>query len=953
MAKTFQSGGRTYRVISERKGNTITRYDSSGNVTGTSQAPPTQTETIEAQNQAKIQNQTINKVATISEVNSALKRGEITQAQAQTKIIEIQQKRQAEIIAKQTPVTKSEINSAIKRGEITSATAYLKDKANYFMTSFSKGTPNTNVYTLVQPELQEKFNKAIEKQNKEFKDQEVDESLANLDLISKGETPEKYSNLTPTDISPVLVKAKNKVLGFNSLTNEQKRDKVANFLETNIQKGVDYSFQNLNKVSLPVFPFILGGPNGKVILEDVRAKQQIIDETGAIPQERYNTLSDVRSIGSNIIYGTATSVAQTPTTILRAYDFIATREKPQQKVDKVKEYGKQLVTTVTKEPVTTIGTAVGTYFTFKLLSGGGQTKAQKIASKIEKKVLMDLELKGEVYYNPKTDSYIQLRKVDIPTQPNKVQPATIYQTEIPEQTYTVATGYKNKPVINSVTTPTGYQYTTVKEGNYFLRLETTPNGITTTKVFKGDKLIGKPFTTDQPNVFAFSEATGNKMQKQFISSEDYRIDTKIKSQSSNLIKTGKDDIRATGKLQTDTGIILETKTLKQAQTTKGKIGLDLITGKKTLEPNYIEQNPTTYKYTTYNIEKQPTKVSTLSTGEFLIEQEATALTRQMTRPKTTFQINFNQDIDKIPKPSNIVQTNKINKPFEWLGNNKIDIKENIGTKKTAPNTLSTTVLGQTKTQTIQKPQEPIVKTNAKLYLPPLTESNEAKTLAITGISIGRQNQKTETKQQQKQQPINMIVQRQQPVNKNIQIQQPVTINENIQEQHQHQSQIQTQQQEQQQKQLQQQLQKITPTKTKTPIKTPQPPTITDILPTPKIYSNKNKGGYEVLVRRNKMFKKIGTAKTIEGAFNIGRMKVQNTAGASFKVKAINSGGESITSASKRLLPAKSFYESKKEPGTFIQKRGFRISTPGEKREITFKGIATQKFRKNKGGFSWR
>jgi len=33
-----------------------------------------------------------------------------------------------------------------------------------------------------------------------------------------------------------------------------------------------------------------------------------------------------------------------------------------------------------------------------------------------------------------------------------------------------------------------------------------------------------------------------------------------------------------------------------------------------------------------------------------------------------------------------------------------------------------------------------------------------------------------------------------------------------------------------------------------------------------------------------------------------------------------------------------FRESKKEPGVFIEKRKFRIDTPGEKRKITFKGL---------------
>jgi len=43
-----------------------------------------------------------------------------------------------------------------------------------------------------------------------------------------------------------------------------------------------------------------------------------------------------------------------------------------------------------------------------------------------------------------------------------------------------------------------------------------------------------------------------------------------------------------------------------------------------------------------------------------------------------------------------------------------------------------------------------------------------------------------------------------------------------------------------------------------------------------------------------------------------------------------------------VLPSKTFYSSKKEPGVFIQRREARISSPGEKREITFKGIQMQR-----------
>jgi len=92
-----------------------------------------------------------------------------------------------------------------------------------------------------------------------------------------------------------------------------------------------------------------------------------------------------------------------------------------------------------------------------------------------------------------------------------------------------------------------------------------------------------------------------------------------------------------------------------------------------------------------------------------------------------------------------------------------------------------------------------------------------------------------------------------------------------------------------------------------------------------------KEGYRVLVRSKGVFKKISTAPTIKEAFIKGMDKVSNTASASFKIESVNN--EKITYPSKQFLPHSRFYSSKREPGVFIQKRSFRISSAGEKREI--------------------
>jgi hypothetical protein len=118
-------------------------------------------------------------------------------------------------------------------------------------------------------------------------------------------------------------------------------------------------------------------------------------------------------------------------------------------------------------------------------------------------------------------------------------------------------------------------------------------------------------------------------------------------------------------------------------------------------------------------------------------------------------------------------------------------------------------------------------------------------------------------------------------------------------------------------------------------------------PKPTTEKKKKKGEFAVQVRSKGVFKTIAVKETPEEAFVFGKTRVQQTASASLRVKSINTP-ESVTSVGKRILPSKTFYESKKEPGVFIQKRGARISTSGEKREITFKGIIMSR-NKNKGG----
>jgi hypothetical protein len=87
-----------------------------------------------------------------------------------------------------------------------------------------------------------------------------------------------------------------------------------------------------------------------------------------------------------------------------------------------------------------------------------------------------------------------------------------------------------------------------------------------------------------------------------------------------------------------------------------------------------------------------------------------------------------------------------------------------------------------------------------------------------------------------------------------------------------------------------------------------------------------------------MFREIGTEPSIEKAFAKGRTSIETTAAASFRIE----GPTDLTLAYKRFLPEKKFRKAKKEPGVYVQKRRFRIFSPGEKFEISRKGQLAQK-----------
>lgn len=99
------------------------------------------------------------------------------------------------------------------------------------------------------------------------------------------------------------------------------------------------------------------------------------------------------------------------------------------------------------------------------------------------------------------------------------------------------------------------------------------------------------------------------------------------------------------------------------------------------------------------------------------------------------------------------------------------------------------------------------------------------------------------------------------------------------------------------------------------------------------------------VRKKGIFQTAGQTETLGRAVTLGETLVENTASASFKIK---QEGKTITN----INPGREFTKSKKEAGVMIQKAQFRIGTPGEKQEITQKGIWANKGKKKRRKGQW-
>lgn len=121
----------------------------------------------------------------------------------------------------------------------------------------------------------------------------------------------------------------------------------------------------------------------------------------------------------------------------------------------------------------------------------------------------------------------------------------------------------------------------------------------------------------------------------------------------------------------------------------------------------------------------------------------------------------------------------------------------------------------------------------------------------------------------------------------------------------------------------------------------------EIVKTPEIFNpKKTKDSFKIFVKSKGKFQEIGQAKSLSEAYSRGAFAVDTSASASFKIEGGELFGESF-------LPQTRYRRSKRDKNVFVERRQFRIDTPGELGEITAKGIAKSRFKtkKKKGFFS--
>ena len=107
---------------------------------------------------------------------------------------------------------------------------------------------------------------------------------------------------------------------------------------------------------------------------------------------------------------------------------------------------------------------------------------------------------------------------------------------------------------------------------------------------------------------------------------------------------------------------------------------------------------------------------------------------------------------------------------------------------------------------------------------------------------------------------------------------------------------------------------------------------------------KKKSKYLTKRKRKGKLETISISESPEEAALKLKYNLETTAAASGEVT--DEKGVNVLDRVKQYFPKSKFYESKRNPGRVVQRREQRISTGGEKAEITYKGIQANRARKS-------
>ena len=221
-------------------------------------------------------------------------------------------------------------------------------------------------------------------------------------------------------------------------------------------------------------------------------------------------------------------------------------------------------------------------------------------------------------------------------------PTTDYIFKLPQKTVAVAKSLKPSKITTSSVILGETQYTTVKQGDYFLR-STTEGKITQFKVYKGDKIL-KTFKAKSPAQLKWTEATGFKISAQPTYGPEFRADY------SRTTKTSK-GISAidTGRVQ-PAGFSMSMVS-EQVIATTTRPAFEMSITKDYAHLTFFE---TQYKFTTDLVKPKPVKIMS-SPSEFYIKSPAATKIIQTVKTRQNILTGYKSKLPsyKPPKPKPI------------------------------------------------------------------------------------------------------------------------------------------------------------------------------------------------------------------------------------------------------------------------------------------------------------